>query len=365
MLLSSLRAKFRKFDFLLFGSVVLLVVIGLTAIYSVSLSSENPDFTNFKKQLVYFGLGLIFILILSAINFSAFRLYSRYVYLGSIILLILVLFFGSTVRGTTGWFNFIGLRFQPVEIAKIGLLLFLARFFANRFHQFNQAKHIVVSLVGTMILVFLVLLQPDVGSASVLFGIWVLLMIISGVRLRYVATMLVSLALIVLLLWTFAFADYQKNRVLTFLNPELDPLGSGYNVTQAIIAVGSGNLMGRGLGFGSQSQLKFIPESQTDFVFAVVAEELGLLGVSLMLALWVLIFYRLIQSAKKARVDFGMYFLIGICCLFFIHLLVNVGMNMGLLPVTGISLPFTSYGGSFMIACFILIGFAESVIVSE
>lgn len=362
MILPGFKFKLRSFDWVLFGAVFLLVLIGLTAIYSVSLGYEPPDFENFRKQIISLIVGSGLGFVVASMNYSAFRLYSRYIYWGAVMLLVLVLLFGTTVRGTTGWFNFFGFSFQPVELAKVALLLFLAKFFANRFQQFHEIRHIVVSLVGMLILISLVLMQPDVGSSLVLVGLWGVLLFLSGVRWRYWLLLLLVFLFVVLILWFGVFEEFQKNRILTFINPELDPLGSGYNVTQAIIAIGSGGFLGQGLGFGSQSQLKFIPESQTDFIFAVVAEELGLVGVILVLVLYLVVFWRLLRAAKRAPDDFGMYFLLGIAVLFLIHLTVNVGMNLGLLPVTGISLPFLSYGGSFLIISLLLIGMAQSVI---
>jgi len=365
MIISSLKARWRHYDYVLLASVLLLAVIGLAALYSISLGYDPVDFTNFRKQLIYFGFGLLIAFIASLLNYSAFRVYSRYFYWGAAILLVLVAIFGTTLRGTRGWFSLFGFYFQPVELAKVALLFFLAKFFSNRYQFFNEWRHVIVSLFGTLILAFFVLMQPDTGSAAVLLGLWFILLMVTGVRWRYLGVIMLTAIVLVSILWFGMFADYQKARIMTFLNPAIDPLGSGYNVTQAKIAVGSGGVFGRGLGFGSQSQLKFIPESQTDFIFAVIAEELGLLGVALVLGLWVLIFYRLARAAKRARDDFGQFVLLGILIIFFIHIFVNIGMNIGLLPVTGISLPFLSYGGSFVLVSMFFIGVAESVIASK
>jgi rod shape determining protein RodA len=361
--LNRVQDHVRKFDWVLFAAVVLLIALGVAAIYSVGLSSEEPDFSNVRKQVIFGAIGLVLLFGISLINYSAFRAYSRVFYFLAVLLLVAVLFFGTTIRGTTGWFNILGLGFQPVELAKIALIVFLARFFANRFQQFKQSKHIIVSLTGTLILVGLVVLQPDLGSATVLLGIWGMLLLLTGVRFRYIAGIAVVAIIVVMSSWAFLFQDYQKDRIMTFINPESDPLGSGYNVSQAMIAIGSGQMSGRGLGFGSQSQLKFIPESQTDFVFAVIAEELGVLGVALVLGLWLVICYRLVRIAMAAPDDFGMFLILGICIAFFIHIVINIGMNLGLMPVTGISLPFLSYGGSFLITSLIMIGMAQSVAV--
>jgi len=207
------------------------------------------------------------------------------------------------------------------------------------------------------------MLQPDLCSALVLLGIWFILLVLTGLDKKYYIFLIIISVLVSTIAWNFFFADYQQDRIKSFLSPTADPQGSGYNVSQAIIAIGSGNLFGRGLGAGSQSQLRFIPESQTDFLFAVIAEELGLFGVVLVLGLWAVIFYRLIIIAKRARDDFGMFTVLGIAAVFFLHLFINVGMNMGIMPVTGISLPFLSYGGSFLAVCMLLVGVAESVAV--
>ena len=362
MRLANVRNLFLKYDWVLVAAVLLLFCLGLAALYSINLSQETLKFVTFKKQLMFGCLGFTLMFLISAVNYSAFRVYSRILYFITLGLLIAVLFFGSTIRGTTGWFAIGGYGFQPVELAKIALIVFLSRFFSNRFAQFSQAKHIIVSLVGTLVFVGLVLLQPDFGSALVLLGVWFLLLLLTKVKFKFILVLLVILAVVSLISWQFVFQDYQRERLVTLLNPERDPLGSGYNVTQSIIAIGSGQIFGRGLGFGSQSQLKFIPESQTDFVFAVIAEELGLLGVTLILVLFGIVFWRLIRAAKTASDDFGQLILLGIAFVFFIHLVINVGMNLGISPVTGISLPFLSSGGSFLITSFILIGMAQSVI---
>jgi rod shape determining protein RodA len=360
---SNIGAQLRRFDWVLFAAVLLLLCLSAAAMYSISLSHEIVDFELLKRQMMYAGIGLVFMFTLSFINYNAFRVYNRMVFVGTLILLILVLFVGSTMRGTTGWFSFMGFNFQPVELAKIALIIFLARFFSNRFQQFNEFKHIVISLGGVALLVGLIMLQPDMGSSLVLIGIWFMLLLVTGIRPRFILGLLAVLLVIISAAWMFYLQDYQKNRIMSFIHPELDPRGSGYNVSQAIIAIGSGQMFGRGLGFGSQSQLKFIPESQTDFVFAVIAEELGLFGVMLLLGLWATIFYRLVRAARLAHDDFGAYVVLGIASAFFIHVMVNIGMNMGILPVTGISLPFVSYGGSFLIMSLAMIGMAQSVII--
>lgn len=357
--------KLRQLDWIMLVAILLLISLGLAAIYSVDLSQSDQNFSNSKKQVVFCFVGLILFFAFSVSNYSALRVYSQFILVGILILLIAVLFFGSTIRGTRGWFQFFGLGFQPVELAKIGLIVVLAKFFSNRLHQFKISKHLIVSLFFTLLFVIPTLLQPDLGSSILLFGLWFGLISLIGLPKKYFILLLAIFLIVSLLSWTLVLQEYQKDRILTFLNPTADPLGSGYNVSQSIIAIGSGFLWGRGLGFGSQSQLKFIPESQTDFIFAVIAEELGLFGVALVLGLWLIIFYRLGHIARRAKDDFGLFLVLGITIIFFLHLLVNVGMNMGIMPVTGISLPFLSYGGSFLIISLAMMGIAESVAIKR
>jgi len=213
----------------------------------------------------------------------------------------------------------------------------------------------------TLVPVILVLLQPDFGSASILVGIWAFFLLYAGIPWRYVIVLALAGGIAFLIGWNFFFAEYQRSRVLTFLDPGSDPLGEGYNVTQAIIAVGSGQWLGSGLGFGTQSQLKFLPESQTDFIFAVVAEELGFLGTALLLGAFIFVFSRLFRLAHKATDDFTCYLILGISSLLFLQFFVNVGMNLGLFPVTGIGLPFVSYGGSSLVVMLMLFAIVQSV----
>jgi len=351
----------RRLDWILMVAVFILFCLGLAAIYSIDLGKEQGE--NFERQAIFGVLGFVLLMVFASINYSGWRVSARLIYAITFILLIAVLFFGATIRGTRGWFNFFGLGIQPAELAKVVLIFILAQFFSNRLQQFRIGKHIVFSFLVTLIYVIPVLGQPDFGSAAILLGIWFLLLLLTGIPKWYLVILVSIIVLVLCLSWFFFLAPYQKERIETFLNPTYDPLGSGYNVSQSIIGIGSGYLWGRGLGFGSQSQLKFIPESQTDFVFAVIAEELGLVGVLLVLGLFGVIFYRLVFIARRAHDDFGLFLVLGIAIVLFLHVFINIGMNMGVMPVTGISLPFLSYGGSFLLICLAMIGLAQSVAV--
>ncbi len=353
----------KNFDWILFFATILLISFGLAEIYSIALSNDNLGLLNFKKQALFALIGVILIFIIAFIDFLNFRSFSNYFYVAGVILLLSVLFLGKTVRGTTGWFGIGGFSMQPVEFIKIVLIIFLARYYSGVSIKLNPFKHLLLSGLGVVLLIVLVLLQPDFGSALLLFFLWSGMIAISEFKKKYLLMIAMVLVVTFAAGWLFFFKDYQKQRLITFANPTVNSLKEGYNVTQAMIAVGSGKIMGRGIGFGSQSQLKFLPESQNDFIFAVIAEELGFLGVCLVIGFFAIIFYRLISAARRINNDFGAYFLLGACLLLFIEMFINIGMNMGIVPVVGISLPFLSYGGSAMLASLIIIGICESIII--
>jgi rod shape determining protein RodA len=355
----------KNFDWILFSATMLLVCFGLAEIYSIALSNERLGMENFNKQLLFAGVGLVSIFSLAFIDFYTLRSLSVYFYFIGIFLLVGVLIFGKTVRGTTGWFEIFGFSLQPVEFIKIVLIIFLARYFSGVSIKLSPLKHLLFSGLGAGFLAGLVLFQPDFGSALLLFLLWSGMVVVSGFDKKYLVMIVVALLITFLSGWLFFFEDYQKDRLMTFFNPDKDSLQEGYNVNQAMIAVGSGGLIGQGIGFGSQSQLKFLPESQNDFIFAVIAEELGFLGVSLVVTLFGIIFYRLIRAARKISNDFGAFFLLGTCILLFIEMFINIGMNIGIMPVVGISLPFISSGGSAIVASMIMIGICESIIIGS
>jgi len=363
MAVKKILFNLKYFDWQLLVVTIILISFGLSALYSVALSQGEQELTNFKKQIVFFLLGFFLIFALSLFDYNLFQSYSLFIYIGSAALLILVLFLGITLRGTTGWFNILGVNFQPVEIAKLALIIFLADLFSREAKRKDFFSFIIISGLAALLLFILVLFQPDFGSALVLFLIWLLTILIIGVRKRYLVILAVILILAIVMAWFFVFADYQKDRIRTFLDPASDPYGRGYHVTQSVIAIGAGELFGRGLGFGSQSQLKFIPAAQTDFIFAVLAEELGLLGVTLVILCFAYLFYRIIKIAKSAPTDFALFLSLGIGALFFSQFFINTGMNLGIMPVTGISLPFLSYGGSFLVMSMVMIGILESIAI--
>ncbi len=365
MKIKKLSLIFKKFDWLLLLNVCFLIILGLILIYSVALGSQSEqNFLNFEKQIVFFIFGVFLALFIGFFfDYRVLIRYNIFLYIAGVLLLIAVLIFGKTIRGTTGWFAIGDFSFQPVEFIKIFLIIYLSKFLSDKAKYIGRFKYLVLSSFGVILLMILIVMQPDFGSALILFMLWLILILLTGIKKSHLIFLVSLLIISSLILWFFVFQDYQKERIMVFINPSLDPLGSGYNITQAMIAIGSGQFFGKGLAFGSQSQLKFLPESQTDFIFAVLAEELGLAGILLLIALFGFLFFRLINIAKKTQDNFATYLIISISTLFFIQLIINIGGNSGLLPVTGITLPFVSYGGSSLIANMILIGLVESIVV--
>ncbi len=353
----------QKLDWIVLASVLTLTIFGLIAIFSLDRGQELASYPFLTKQLIAFGIGIGCIFLFQRFQYEFFKSTSTYAYIVAIVLLVSVLFFGNTIRGTTGWFVIAGFSLQPVEFAKIALLVHLSHFFARNRDHFRTWWFLFGSFVITAIPVTLTVLQPDAGSAMIMMGMWIVMVFVSGIRRTQFTFFVVAALLAVSMSWVFLFEDYQKDRIRTFMDPAGDPLGRGYNVNQSIIAVGSGQFFGKGLGFGSQSQLRFLPESRNDFIFAAIAEELGFIGSSVILILLFVIWLRLLLGAQHASDDFGMFVLVGFLSILMIQTLVNVGMNMGITPVTGIGLPFVSYGGSSLIAQYMMVGVVLTVLL--
>ncbi len=364
-MLSRIRLYLKNFDWLIFAAVVLLIAFSLVEIYSVALGQEKFSLLNFQKQLFFAGIGIILLFLFSFIDAYSLKSLSFYFYLFGVVILVAVLIFGSVTKGTKGWFNILGFGLQPVEFVKFILILFLAKYFSGLATKIKTSKHFFVSAASAFFLIFLVLLQPDFGSALILGAIWLIMIIAAGFSKKYFIIISLAAVAIFAVSWLFLFKPYQKDRVMTFLDPTADSLESGYNISQAMIAVGSGGLTGKGVGFGSQSQLKFLPEAQSDFIFAVIAEELGLLGVLLILGFYSLFFFRCLAALKNINNDFGIYFIIGAAGLIFIQMFINIGMNIGIMPVVGLPLPFVSYGGSSLLSLLILVGVIENIIIKS
>lgn len=356
------RKFFSQFDWLLFASLILLTTIGIMVIYSTELGSE-AGFGIVKRQLLFFGTGLIFMFVLSFLNYDVIKNYVIPLYIIAILTLIFVLLFGDSVRGSKSWFDIGSFRVQPSEFVKVITIIVLGQYFAKFGREMYQFRHVVISGIIVFIPVLLILIQPDLGSAMILFFIWLGMILVSGINKFHIFLLLTVVFISSVFGWFVFLEDYQKDRFLTFINPQIDPLGEGYNVIQSVIAVGSGGFIGKGLGHGSQSQLNFLPEQHTDFVFAVLAEELGFIGAFFLILLLFFFITRILRSITLSRNNFGFLIASGVTIMLIIQILINIGMNLGLLPVAGIPLPFLSYGGSSMWASFMAIGIVQSILV--
>lgn len=328
-----------------------------------TLMSFGEVSTRFIKQSVWvlFGLGLFIYLQKTHIYFLKNRKFILLMYVMSILSLLLLFISGHVAKGAQSWIKLGFLSIQPTDPAKLVLIILLAKYFSKRYVEISVFKHVFISGLYTGILGLLVLLQPDFGSAVTIFVIWVGIIFISGLSKKHIM-ILVTISLIILTLgWNFAFKQYQKDRVINFIHPMRDIRGSGYNQYQAVIAVGSGQVLGKGVGYGTQSKLKFLPEYQTDFIFSAFAEEWGFVGVSMVLILFLTMLIRILFIAMNADNNFNTLIASGVFIFFSVHVFINIGMNLGIMPITGIPLPFMSYGGSHILIEFIALGIVSNI----
>jgi rod shape determining protein RodA len=348
---------FSKFDWILVTVSALILLVGLLALYSLSAAGGT---NYFLKQALFGILGFGAMFFMGSLDYRHIQRYSTLLYFVTVIVLFLVLLFGTTVNGTAGWLSFGFFQVQPVEVAKVTLIIFLASFISKKKSELGEWTRVIASLILSAVLIFLVLRQPDLGSSLVLASIWGGMILASGLRLKHFVVLSILGALLVSGSW-FLLADYQKARIDTFLHPENDPQGSGYNVLQAMVAVGSGGISGKGLGYGSQSQLSFLPEKHTDFIYALIAEELGMVGAWFVIALYAVLLYRIRRIGVLASDNFGYLLSLGVMIMIFVQILINLGMNVGLLPVTGLPAPLLSYGGSSLLSLSASLGLLLSV----
>lgn len=344
---------FKNFDFLLFLPIVLLTSYSFLVIYST-----NPK--EAKQQLIFMILGFLIYFLLLLFDYRHLR--NLYFPLFAVLLigLLVVLIFGPEIRGASRWIDLGRFRFQPAEFSKPALVVVLAGFFYKNWGGPLSFKTIAQSFLLVFFPVVLVSLQPDLGTALTFLVIWIGLIFISPVPLTYLLTLGLIFILSLPLVWQ-KLLSYQKERILTFFDPTRDPLGTGYNVLQAMIAVGSGKIFGRGFGRGPQSHLRFLPEHHTDFIFASLAEEWGFIGSLLLLGLFFLLILRIIMISQKSKEIFGFYLCLGAGFLLMFQVFINIGMNIGLMPITGIPLPLVSYGGSSLLGHMITLALVQNV----
>jgi rod shape determining protein RodA len=348
----------RSIDWLLVVPVVLLSFLGV-----ITMNSFTGSSVFFERQMVWIGIGLVVLASVSLLDMRMLRRRALIValYIFSATTLVLVLFFGTTVLGATNRFDFGFFSFQPGDLARIVLILVLAKYFTRRHVEIAHIRHIFVSGVYTGLFCFLLFLEPDFGSAVILAVIWFGMLFVAGISRKHIMLVCGVAVIGIGLLWVFAFQDYQKERIMTFLRPLADIQGAGYNAYQSTIAVGSGGVLGKGIGYGSQSKLEFLPEYETDFIFAAFAEEWGFVGVVLLCILFGTLFWRLLVHARFGSTTFETLVILGIFFWLFAQFALHVGMNMGMLPVTGTTMPFLSYGGSHLLTEYLAIGIVLSM----
>ncbi|MGE5797813.1 MAG: rod shape-determining protein RodA [Ignavibacteria bacterium] len=392
-----------KFDFGLFLPVLFLICIGLAAIYSSTVNHPTAH-GNFEKQLVWAIASTILFFILYSLPTNTFKTIAVPAYLLSLFLLVLVLVMGRRISGSKSWLDLGAVGFQPSEFAKIGIVLAMAAFLSRRNTDIDSLFDIVISLAIGFIPVTLVLLEPDMGTSLIIISVIIALIFWKGISLFSLFVVLspgivafsslfgtfpfivslvfiaggifffkkdifVGLSVFGLNLGAGFFTDYvynalsphQQKRIMSFMDPSADPLGAGYNAMQAKLAIGSGGFFGKGFLSGNQTQLQFIPEQWTDFIYCVIGEEFGFIGSSLVIILFLILFLRLFRIAINAKDEFLSLVLFGIMSIYFMHFLINIGMDIGIMPVIGIPLPFVSYGGSSLMVNMIMIGIAANI----
>ena len=347
------RMLFAGLDMWLISATVLLSLLGLVTMYTFDGNNAY-----FNQQIVWISAAVIalFLAMLPDYRFLRTGHTTFFLYLAIVASLVLVLFIGETVKGAQSRFDLIFFSLQPSDPAKLILIAVLAKYFSKRHEYIGDFKHIFVSGMYAFLVFALVFVQPDFGSAIILFFVWFGMVLVAGISFRHLAVVGLLGVLAFGGLWNFGFQEYQKERIMTFLNPLADIQGAGYNAYQSTIAVGSGQVWGKGIGYGTQSKLQYLPEYETDFIFAAFAEEWGLFGVLLVFSLFGIVIWRLLHHALRGATNFERLFAVGVAVLFISHFVVHIGMNIGLLPVTGTTVPFLSYGGSHLMTEFLAVG---------
>ncbi len=353
-------AHLRKLDWPLIAVVLFLSGAGLLTIAGIG-SEEASLF--FKKQLIFLGIGFFLMLGLSFFDYRIFKNYSLLLiilYLFSLSLLVFVLF-SEEARGASSWFRLGPVNFEPIEFIKIVIILLLAKYFSLRHIEVYRVRHLIVSGLYIVLPSIAIIFQPDLGSILVLFCLWLGIVLVSGIKIRHLAILFLITIILLVTGWFAVLKEYQKQRILSFLNPQEDPYGWGYHISQSLIAIGSGGLLGQGEGAGSQAGLKFLPEQHNDFIFATLSEQRGLLGVAILLGLFAVLFWRLVKIALAAQNNFSRLFAAGFLIMIFAQVIINIGMNLAILPITGLTLPLVSYGGSSLINVFLGLGIIQSI----
>ena len=366
-----LAKEFACWDLLQLIVMLLLLSAGVLFIYTTGeqIGSQLSQ-TFWKKQLIWIAIGFVAYIAAARCDYRKLIPWVWFYYIFSVAMLVLVLFIGIKVNGATSWIDLKVMRLQPSEFAKLGVIWFLAAMHGNMLFKISKLPHILLSLAALGVPVVLIAIEPDFGSAVVLAPVGALMVFTAGINWKYLAiagSVMVVIAGVLtaneLLEVKPLLKHYQRERIKTFLDPERDLAHRGYNAYQSRLAVGSGGMFGKGLGQGTQNPLGFLPRkvSNNDFIFSVIAEETGFVGAMTLIGAYILLLYTILRSAFFATDSFARQSGIGIAVLIFVHLFINIGMSIGVTPITGLPLPFLSYGGSFVVSMMFALGFMQSV----
>jgi rod shape determining protein RodA len=346
-----------------FDWTLLVPALTLSSVGMLTMSTFGQGVSLAPRQFIWLIIATAIYLVVATLDMRFIRRTPvvMLLYVTALMLLSLLLLIGEPVLGARAWFTLGIVSFQPADLAKLALIMLLAKYLSRRHVEIGDFRHILVSGAYALTLMLLVLVEPDMGNAIIFGALWLGMMLVSGISKRHLASLGLIGLIVLSFLWFQGLKPYQRARIVSFVNPAGDIRGSGYNAYQAKIAVGSGELFGKGIGYGTQSKLRFLPEYQTDFIFAAFAEEWGFVGVTILLSLYALLFVRLAQIAQSSATNFDAFFTLGVLILLAAHVAIHTSISLGLLPVTGTTIPFMSSGGSHLVLEFAALGIVTSL----
>jgi rod shape determining protein RodA len=357
------HARANPFRALLSTWPLLATAITLSLLGVLTMTPFDGTSSLAPRQLIWIGIGIAVYTACALVDMRFIRRTQVIIagYITAVVLLSVLMVVGHTTMGAKSWFSFGLFAFQPADFAKLVVIALLAKYFSRRHMEMGNFTHVIISGVYASAIILLVLIQPDLGTAVIFMTVWFGMVLVSGIPLRHLAIVSVGALLLAAALWSFGLKEHQRQRIMTFVNPAADIRGTGYNAYQATIASGSGQVWGKGIGYGTQSKLRFLPEYQTDFIFAAYAEEWGFAGIILLLLLYGFLLFQMLSIARHAATNFDALFTIGVVILFLAHIGFHAGINLGLLPVTGTTIPFMSSGGSHVVIEFAALGIIASL----
>jgi rod shape determining protein RodA len=356
-------ARTNPFRALLSTWPLLATAVTLSLLGVLTMSPFDGSASLAPRQLIWLSVGIVVYAVCSVVDMRFIRRPQVIIagYILAVALLAILLVLGHTIMGAKSWFDFGIFAFQPADFAKLVLIALLAKYFSRRHMEMGNFMHIIVSGAYASAIILLVLVQPDLGTAVILMTVWFGMILVSSIPLRHLLAVCMAGLVLAAGLWFFGLKEHQRQRIMTFINPAADITGTGYNAYQATVASGSGQIWGKGIGYGTQSKLRFLPEYQTDFIFAAFAEEWGFAGVILLLLLYGFLLFQMLSIARRSATNFDALFTIGVLILFLAHIGFHAGINLGLLPVTGTTIPFMSSGGSHVVLEFGALGIIASL----